>query len=291
MHPGIPIQEFVDQYIDAITPRLRSYKQKRWHLQRFAAYFSGRKLASIRRRDLIEYIEHRQNRGVDPSSINVELMVFSASINYANNRWEIGVINPVGGLFFPAKPGRLRYLEQDEAAKLIVEAGKIKTHYLADFIELALNTGARKNELLQLQFRGIDFNRRILTIEGHTTKTGKRRYLPINRAAMDVLERRKIYRDKNCPGSPWVFARQSGERVRFLDAFFRQAVKQAELSDFHIHDLRHTFASWLVSEGVELIKVRDLLGHASIRMTERYAHLAPRRLHEAVEVLDRYRSR
>ena len=288
MHAGVTIHDFVDKYTNVISLRLRSHDQIRRHLRRFESYFSGRRLNSIRRHDIAEYVEHRQVQGVEPSSINVELAVFSASINYAKKRWEIEVHNPVDGLYFPAKPGRLRYLEKEEAAKLLETARGIRSPYLADFIELALNTGARKNELLQLQFSSIDFQRRIMTIEGHTTKTGKRRHLPINRASMDVLMRRLLYRNNNCPESPWVFSKRLGGRIKFPDNSFRLAVERAGLDDFCIHDLRHTFASWLVSEGVELIKVRDLLGHASIRMTERYAHLAPYRLHEAVAVLDRY---
>ena len=191
-------------------------------------------------------------------------------------------------MFFPAKRGRLRYLEKSEAVKLLAVARRHHAVYLADFIELALNTGARKNELLQLQFKSIDFQRRIITIEENTTKTGKRRYLPINRDTYEALIRRLAYRNENCPESPWVFSKPSGDRVQHPDRHFSRVVKLAGLTDFRIHDLRHTFASWLVSEGVELIKVRDLLGHATIRMTERYAHLAPYRLHEAVAVLDDY---
>jgi site-specific recombinase XerD len=287
MRPDISIQDFVEAYIHAIAYRLRSHRNVQRHLYRIAAYFSGRSINTIRRRDIIEYIEYRQNQGVDPSSINVELSALSSSINYANARWEIDVANPAKGLHFPKKPGRLRFLEHDEAIRLVTAARASCACYLADFIELSLNTGARKNELLQLRFRSIDFNRRILEIEAHTTKTGKRRYLPINRSALDVLSRRKAERDKLCPESPWVFFKRSGERVKYMEGVFLRAVKKAGLEDFHIHDLRHTFASWLVSEGVELIKVRDLLGHATIGMTERYAHLAPKCLHEAVEVLDK----
>jgi integrase len=237
---------------------------------------------------MIKYIVQRQNQGVSPASINIEIIVFSSSINYSKKYFDLDFVNPVTGLCFPVKPGRLRYLERQEAARLIAVARESRSPNLADFIELALNTGARKNELLQLQFRSIDFGRRIMTIEGHTAKTGKRRYLPINRTAYDALARRLGYNEKKCPKSPWVFSKSSGARAKTLDGSFYCAVKKAGLDDFHIHDLRHTFASWLVTEGVDLIKVRDLLGHTSISMTERYAHLAPFRLHEAVAVLDRY---
>lgn len=286
MQQTATINEFVTQYITVIKTRLRSHAQLERHLKRIAKHFENRQIQAIKRNDVAQYAELRQAQGVTPASINIELAAFSAAINYARKRWEIELANPVTGLFYPAKPGRLRYLEKDEAAQLLNRAKKLRSPYLPDFIELALNTGARKNELLQLQFKSVDLKRRILTIEGHTTKTGKRRYLPINRAAALVFDRRQAYREINCPASPWVFAKRDGKRIKYPENAFRIAVENAGITDFRVHDLRHTFASWLVSEGVELIKVRDLLGHSSIRMTERYAHLAPYRLHEAVSVLD-----
>lgn len=286
MHEAMLINDFVIEYSNVIKTRLRSHRQIARHLNRFAHHFSGRPVNSIRRKDLAEYAESRQRQGVTPASINIELAVFSASINYARKRWEINIPNPVSGLYYRSTPGRLRYLERHEAKCLIEEARKTRTAYLADLIELALNTGARKNELLQLRFGCVDLQRRILTIEAHTTKTGKQRYLPINQAAAGVLYRRKLFRDSHCPACPWVFCNRLGKRIRYPDNTFRIVVERAGIENFCFHDLRHTFASWLVTEGVELIKVRDLLGHSSIRMTERYAHLAPFRLHEAVAVLD-----
>ena len=286
MDQAVTVSEFASIYLDVISTRLRSHAQIGRHLKRWSNHFEGRRLDTIKRRDIAEYAEKRHRYGVTPASINIELAIFSAAVNYAKKRWELELNNPVTGLFYPAKPGRLRYLERHEAAELIKQAKALRAPYLADFIELALNTGARKNELLQLQFKSVDLHRKILTIEGHTTKTGKRRYLPINRSAAAVFERRKAYRDENCPESPWVFSKRRGDRIHYPDKAFRYAVENAKLEDFCVHDLRHTFASWLVSEGVELIKVRDLLGHSSIRMTERYAHLAPYRLHEAVAVLE-----
>lgn len=288
MLQNVTINDFFKQYINAIQLRLRSHVQIGRRLARIARFFDGREVQTIKRNDVAQYAELRQKEGVTPASINIELAALSASINYAIRRWEIELQNPVTGLFFPAKPGRLRYLEKHEIPVLLEKARAIRSPYLADFIELALNTGARKNELLQLQFKNVDLKRRIITIEPETTKTGKRRYLPINKSSEAIFERRKEYRDKNCTWSPWVFAKRSGDRVHFPERSFRLAVMNAGLTNFCVHDLRHTFASILVSEGVELIKVRDLLGHSSIRMTERYAHLAPMRLHEAVGVLDGY---
>lgn len=286
MLPNAPIHDFVYEYTNVIKTRLRSHQQITRHLNRLANHFAGRTIDTLRRRDLAEYAEHRQRQGVTPASINIELATFSAAINYANKRWETELKNPVTGLYYPAKPGRLRYLEKHEAKNLIDTAKQSRSPYLADFIELALNTGARKNELLQLQSKSIDLHRKIITIEGHTTKTGKRRYLPINQNAAQAITRRQTYNQHHCPESPWLFAKRKGERIKFPDKAFNIAKKRANLEDFTIHDLRHTFASWLVTEGVDLIKVRDLLGHSSIRMTERYAHLAPHRLHEAVAILD-----
>ena len=286
MDATITINEFAEKYIKVVRTRLRSHRQIERHWNRYTTHFNNRPINSIKRNDLAEYAEHRQNQGVTTDSINVELAVYSAGINYAKKRWEIELVNPISGLYYPHKPGRLRYLEKHEAAALLHHARQHRARYLADFIELALNTGARKNELLQIQNKSIDLQRKILTIEAYTTKTGKRRYLPINQAAHHVIERRRTYQQENCPESPWLFAKRSGERIKFPDKAFNQATQNAGLEDFTIHDLRHTFASWLVTEGVELIKVRDLLGHSSIRMTERYAHLAPNRLHEAVGVLD-----
>jgi len=153
---------------------------------------------------------------------------------------------------------------------------------LRDFITLALNTGCRKNELLHLEWRNVVLEHRFVIIQPETAKNRKRRILPLNQKATSALENRQ--RQQN---GEWVFNNPDGTRLESLDYRFRKARQKAGIEDFRIHDLRHTFASWLVSEGVDLIKVRDLLGHSSITMTERYAHLIPNRLEAAVAVLDR----
>ena len=96
-------------------------------------------------------------------------------------------------------------------------------------------------------------------------------------------------RDEVCPDTPWVFFQlkaalntEIGDRVKDVRKAFSTACRRAGIEDFHIHDLRHTFASWLVMEGVPLLQVSKLMRHASAQMTARYADLALDHLHDAV---------
>ncbi len=101
-----------------------------------------------------------------------------------------------------------------------------------------------------------------------------------------ALLNRMRFRAQFCPASSWVFAAKNGARIQSVKTSFASACKAVGIENFHIHDLRHTCAAWLVSMGVPLPEVRDLLGHASITMTERYAHLAPENVRAAVQRLD-----
>ena len=98
--------------------------------------------------------------------------------------------------------------------------------------------------------------------------------------ARPVLVRRLRLRNEGCPGTPWVFFHvtvasksEVGDRIKDVKKSFQTACRRAGIDDFRIHDLRHTFASWLVMNGVPLFEVSKLLRHACIQMTERYAHL------------------
>ena len=150
-----------------------------------------------------------------------------------------------------------------------------------------MNTGCRKGELLNLKWENIDFSTRLLYLE--QTKSGDWQTVPINDDARQVLVRRMRLRDEICAETPWVFFHvvpavnsKVGDRVKDVKKSFNSACSRIGIENFRIHDLRHTSASWLVMEGVPLFEVSKLLRHASIQMTERYAHLAPDHLHDAV---------
>ena len=127
---------------------------------------------------------------------------------------------------------------------------------------------------------------RLLYLQGENTKTGKRRGVPLNAVAMKALESRADFRAANCPTGRWVFSHADGSPIGDVKKSFATACARAGIENFRIHDLRHTCAAWLVPAGVPLTEVRDLLGHTTVRMTERYAHLAPENVRAAVALLE-----
>jgi integrase len=142
---------------------------------------------------------------------------------------------------------------------------------------LSINTGLRRGELLKLRWKSIDFARRLLTVEGPDSKTRQTRHVPLNGEAMRVLE---SWREQSGDG-PRVFEISTGFKTAW-----GHILKRANIVVFRWHDLRHHFASRLVQHGVPLNTVRDLLGHRSIAMSLRYAHLAPDQRREAVAMLN-----
>jgi integrase len=154
---------------------------------------------------------------------------------------------------------------------------------LTPIVLCALNTGMRRGELLDMQWSAVDFERGQIAVSAATAKDREPRRVPMNSELIDVLQRWK--RQSN--GSAYVFPGRAGDRRENFKRSWRTVLKRAHITDFRFHDCRHHFASRLVMSGVDLYTVAKLLGHSNARMTERYAHLAPGHLQEAVERLVR----
>lgn len=291
VQPTHSFDELMLAYIRATEDEMRSPERVIYGVKRLMPFFTGKMLEGLKRSEISGFIAKRKDEGVSNSTINRELDILSAAINYARKRWEWDIPNPVSGMSLREPEGRVRYISRAEADLLIREAEiDPKSMHLADFIRLALNTGCRKSEMLTLSWDRVDLKQNRILLEGKNTKSGKRRMIPINDEARQALLERARFCSEHCPDSPWVFAHKNGDRVKYMQKGFQAACRRAGIKDFTVHDLRHTCASWLVSAGVPLPEVRDLLGHSTIEMTERYAHLAPENLKTAVSVLDRLRS-
>ncbi len=138
----------------------------------------------------------------------------------------------------------------------------------------------RNGEVLSLKWKNIDLKHGFILLD--TTKNGERREIPINSTLMSVFQRVQRRLDV-----PYVFFDNAGNPYKDVRKSFDTACRKAGIKDFHFHDLRHTFASHLVMAGVDLVAVKELLGHKTLTMTLRYAHLAPSHKVKAVDTLDK----
>lgn len=173
--------------------------------------------------------------------------------------------------------GRLRWLTAEEATRLLEACRDSRNENLTDLVEFALFTGMRRGEVLGLTWESVDRARGVVLLDSTSTKSKRRREVPLNSRADAVLARRS----SKSPG--WVFGTRRWDHFRTA---WESAVARAKVVDFRFHDLRHTFASWAVQRGATLQEVKDLLGHHSLAMTLRYGHLAPEHLRTAVARLD-----
>lgn len=153
--------------------------------------------------------------------------------------------------------------------------------HLKPLVLLSINTGMRRGEVFNLQWRDVDLKNKIVTVEGDTSKSGQTRHIPLNREALAVLEG---WADGRV-GAGFIFPGKAGERLNDVKKSWAALLVRAGITGFRWHDLRHTFASKLVMAGVPLNTVRELLGHSDIQMTLRYAHLAPDSKAQAVELI------
>jgi integrase len=235
---------------------------------------------------LIEGVKLRRAQDVAHSTVDKDLAVLKAFFNWSMAR-NLAASNPVCRVkFFNHDNSRLRYLTEEEYNRLIEAARTIKTSpFLAERIILSVHTGLRRGSLFCLKWDFVDFLNRVVRIP--RTKSGRPHAVPLNATVLTTLQ--ALYTER-VPDCPYVFAhatgRQAGKPVKDVKNGFHTALEIAGIKDFTWHDLRHTFASWLIMKGASLRSVAELLGHRGLRMVMRYAHLSPAYLSAEVGLLD-----
>lgn len=284
----VTFEEVMVAFLQATATVKRSHRDDKLHTRQWKTSLEGWDMRTLTPRDIRAHVNRRLEDGVSNATINRELSLLSTAINFYNKEQLETLPNPTKGRKLREPEARIRWISYEEADRLIEAAGDAyRAPHLADFIALALHTGCRSGELLGLEWSRVDMPRRLIHLEGIHTKAGKRRSVPVNNEAYRALLSRANFRATHCPDSLWVFASEKGQRIQSVKKSFGTTCGKVGIEDFRIHDLRHTCAAWLVSAGVALPEVRDLLGHSTITMTEKYAHLSPDNVRRAVSVLDR----
>ncbi len=197
--------------------------------------------------------------------------------------WGLATSNPATGVKrFSVYDQRTRFLTEDEIPRLLEACeGDITSPWLLPLVTLALHTGLRQGELLGLRWEDVDLERGLIATK--RTKNLRLKAILLNKPAREALAWLNEHRYGD-----YLFMWLWGDRVGRTTVYdaFKKACDEAGKRDFKIHDLRHTFASYLVMAGVDLVTVKELMGHVGISMTLRYAHLASEHKAQAVAKLN-----
>jgi integrase len=279
------LKELLKHYEESYQHQPSFESLKRYCIENFKAYFNeDTKLSNIQYVDLEAYRNHlmqklTRHKGVRAdASVNREMAtlrhIFSKAVE-----WDMVERNPFEkgkSLLLKLDNQRTRYLTEDEIPKLIEECKPIK--HLHHIVVCALNTGMRRGEILNLKWNQV----RNGFIYLEKTKTKNRREIPVNDEFAQML---KEIRKEQGLTSEYVFT-YARRTIGKVDRAFRGALRRAGMQDFTFHDLRHTFASHLIMRGASLKEVQELLGHKTVTMTLRYAHLAEENKKKAVGLLN-----
>jgi len=272
-------KELGEKYLLWIEGRQKSARLKSYFIRQLVEGFG---LLPLRRfnTNLVEQLQTDNiNKGLKPASNNKILGVlkhmFTKAIEW--DMVESDVLRRIRKVKLLRDEGkRLRYLLKEECQALIDTCPE----HLKPIVITALNTGMRKSEILSLKWDNIDLKNGFILLD--KTKNGERREIPINDTLKYTLK--GIMRRLDIP---YVFHDpKSCKPYRDIKRSFQGACRRAGIKDFHFHDLRHTFASHLVMAGVDITTIKELLGHKTLAMTLRYAHLAPSHKVKAVDLLD-----
>ena len=285
---ALTVEEFfVDQYLPYVKTYKRSWSTDESMIRNHILPTLGaRGMAALRTPDIARLVQSMRTDGFAPGTINRLLVLLKYGYKLAM-RWKVDCIeiNPALDLKNIKDDNKIeRYLSPEQTVALMSAVRASDNTMLQHIVPFLLYTGARKREALDAKWVDIDWVQSSWRIP--KTKSGKIRYVPLSTGAVQLLQHLKSLSTFMMLNADFIFPNpRTG--LPFVSIYYSwdTARKQAGLPEMRIHDLRHSFASFLVNAGRSLYEVQELLGHADIRTTSRYAHLKRDRLMEAVEVI------
>ena len=206
------------------------------------------------------------------------LAVLSHAFSIALREWGWVDINPCRKVSKPKESrGRTRFLDDGERERLLWACRSSKSSLLYPIVVLAIATGMRKGEIVTLRWPQIDFGRALITL--HVTKNDEQRSVPLTGHAFDVL---KALSENRQADVELVFPNNTAKKPLEIAKAWTTALAKAGISDFRFHDLRHTAASYLAQGGATGLDLAAVLGHKTLTMVKRYAHLGESRVRQVV---------
>ncbi len=273
--------DLIDRYCRDVLPAKKSAKDQAQQLAWWKSEIGSYALADVTPSLLAECRDKLgreitvRNKPRSPASVVRYIAALSHAFTIAVKEWGWLEDSPMRKVTKPKESrGRVRFLSDDERIRLLKACKESSNPYLYTVVVLALSTGMRQGEIMGLTWDVVDLNqgRAIL----HETKNGERRAVAITGHALELLkELSKVRRiDSNLLFPSKEITPQKPQKPMDLRAPWETAVKKAELEDFKFHDLRHSAASYLAMNGASLAEIAEVLGHKTLQMVKRYAHLS-----------------
>ena len=284
------LSELIDRYCVNVLPNKKSAKTQFQQLNWWKTKIGSRALSDITPSLIAEYRDELGReitiRGKPPSPATVVryMAALSHAFTIAVKEWGWMEDSPMRKVTKPREPrGRVRFLSDEERVRLLESCKESSSPYLYPVVVLALSTGMRSGEITGLTWDNVDLNRGRAIL--HETKNGERRAVALKGHALELLkELGKVRRiDSNL-----LFPAKETKTTKPIDLRkpWETAVQKTELHDFHFHDLRHSAASYLAMNGASLAEIAEVLGHKTLQMVKRYAHLSEGHTARVVESMN-----
>lgn len=203
------------------------------------------------------------------ATVNRYFSSLSSCLSYAARELNWITANPcIKMKKLKENPGRDRVFSEEEINRLLVSCRKSRSPYLYCIVLIALTTGARQGEILNLEWRHVDFDGKLAYLK--ETKNGRPRSISLSEPV--ILELKDLYSKRN-PAKPLVFASKTAFGRVDIKKAWQEALKRADIVDCRMHDLRHTFATMAASQGASNLELATAMGHRTLEMLQRYTHL------------------
>ena len=285
--------EMIDRYLNDVLPgksdvmQKDQYRQLHWWKERIGgeslADISPIKIAECRDQLLREPGTRKKKRS--SATVNRYMAALSHAFNIAVREWGWVDDSPMRKVTKPKEPrGRVRLLDDDERVRLMKACKESHEPLLYPIVILALSTGARKSEILNLEWGDIDLNRDVPVAILHETKNDERRALPLAGHAFELVKDLSKVRRLD---TKLLFPDSSGKKPITIRTAWEKALRKADVNDFRFHDLRHSAASYLAMSGASLTEIAEVLGHKTLQMVKRYSHLSEQHTASVVEKMNK----
>jgi integrase len=282
------LAELVDRYIESILPtKPKNARNVKQHLLWWKQELGHCLLSDIKPSHIAQKRDEllSQNTFYKKPRSSTTVVRYIASLSHAFaiaiKEWEWIIENPIQKINKPRLPqGRIRFLDESEIKHLLNTCKESGSSYLFPIVVMALSTGMRKGEILSLRWNNIDLDKGAIILQ--KTKNGERRLIPLVGLALNLL---KNMHAKQL--SELIFP--STTNLNFpidIRSAWEKTLKKALINDFKFHDLRHTAASYLAMNQVNLLEIGTFLGHKTVQMTKRYSHLSNSHLIAIAQKLD-----